>query len=136
MTVDRLGAVEERAAVVGIVAGGVPFGPITSANITPDADGNPAGLSADEFVELIARVTIPMARPDQCSRSSERVVDLERRDDICPQALTIERNERVRRHYRVVGEPPADADRDIEDVAALDLKEERIGNRLGQGGWQ
>jgi hypothetical protein len=35
------------------LAGGVPFGPITSANITPDENGDPAGLSEDEFVELI-----------------------------------------------------------------------------------
>jgi hypothetical protein len=36
------------------LAGGVPFGPfIVSANITPDASGNPAGLDFDEFLEVI-----------------------------------------------------------------------------------
>lgn len=35
------------------LAGGVPFGPITSPNITPDAQGNPAGLSPEEFVALM-----------------------------------------------------------------------------------
>jgi hypothetical protein len=31
------------------LAGGVPFGPVTSANITPDATGKPAGLTLEEF---------------------------------------------------------------------------------------
>jgi hypothetical protein len=35
------------------LAGGVPFGPIISANITPDASGKPAGLDFDEYLELI-----------------------------------------------------------------------------------
>jgi hypothetical protein len=36
------------------LAGGRPFGPgLVSPNITPDADGLPAGLTLDEFVELI-----------------------------------------------------------------------------------
>jgi hypothetical protein len=35
------------------LAGGVPFGPIISANITPDATGKPAGLDFDEYLELI-----------------------------------------------------------------------------------
>jgi hypothetical protein len=35
------------------LAGGVPFGPIISANITPDANGKPAGLDFDEYLELI-----------------------------------------------------------------------------------
>ena len=35
------------------LAGGVSFGPVTSANITPDENGKPAGLDFDEFVELI-----------------------------------------------------------------------------------
>lgn len=36
------------------LAGGVPFGPtIVSANITPDANGKPAGLDFDEYLELI-----------------------------------------------------------------------------------
>ena len=35
------------------LAGGVNFGPIESANITPDDNGKPAGLDLDEFIELI-----------------------------------------------------------------------------------
>lgn len=35
------------------LAGGVPFGPVISANITPDATGKPAGLDFDEYLELI-----------------------------------------------------------------------------------
>jgi hypothetical protein len=47
------------------LAGGVPFGPIMSANITPDAQGNPAGLSADEFVELIRTGHDPDGSPGE-----------------------------------------------------------------------
>lgn len=35
------------------LAGGVPFGPFTSRNITPDSTGMPAGLTAEEFVSVI-----------------------------------------------------------------------------------
>jgi hypothetical protein len=35
------------------LAGGVPFGPIVSANITPDESGNPGGLTFREYLELI-----------------------------------------------------------------------------------
>ena len=35
------------------LAGGVSFGPFTSDNITPDADGKPAGLSLGEFKTLL-----------------------------------------------------------------------------------
>jgi hypothetical protein len=35
------------------LAGGTPFGPFVSRNITPDADGNPAGLTRAEFIELM-----------------------------------------------------------------------------------
>jgi hypothetical protein len=35
------------------LAGGVAFGPFISANITPDASGNPAGLTLAEFIETI-----------------------------------------------------------------------------------
>ncbi|HZP88434.1 MAG TPA: hypothetical protein VFB54_16600 [Burkholderiales bacterium] len=36
------------------LAGGVPFGPgIVSKNLTPDANGRPAGLTLDEFVNAI-----------------------------------------------------------------------------------
>jgi hypothetical protein len=35
------------------LAGGVPFGPIISANITPDAEGKPAGLDFEEYAQVI-----------------------------------------------------------------------------------
>jgi hypothetical protein len=35
------------------LAGGRAFGPIVSANITPDASGRPAGLTFGEFLELM-----------------------------------------------------------------------------------
>lgn len=35
------------------LAGGTSFGPFVSANITPDESGLPAGLTRDEFVEVI-----------------------------------------------------------------------------------
>jgi hypothetical protein len=35
------------------LAGGVPFGPVISANITPDASGKPAGLTFQEYLHLI-----------------------------------------------------------------------------------
>lgn len=35
------------------LAGGMAFGPVVSANITPDENGLPAGLTAQEFVELM-----------------------------------------------------------------------------------
>jgi hypothetical protein len=37
----------------GYLAGGVKFGPITSANITPDEHGRPAGLTFEEFEHLL-----------------------------------------------------------------------------------
>lgn len=38
---------------VNYLAGGVPFGPVTSANITPDASGKPHGLEFEEYLQLI-----------------------------------------------------------------------------------
>jgi hypothetical protein len=35
------------------LAGGVPFGPFTSANITPDANGKPAGLTETQFRHVL-----------------------------------------------------------------------------------
>jgi hypothetical protein len=35
------------------LAGGVPFGPFVSHNITPDSDGKPFGLDFEEFKELM-----------------------------------------------------------------------------------
>src|SRR5262249_48436616 len=38
---------------VNYLAGGVPFGPFVSRNLTPDASGKPAGLSWDEFLRVM-----------------------------------------------------------------------------------
>jgi len=38
---------------VNYLAGGVSFGPFTSANITPDANGKPAGLTVSQFQHVI-----------------------------------------------------------------------------------
>src|SRR5262249_25847496 len=65
--------------------------------------------------------------------SSECPLDLERRDDVRPQPLTIQRNQRVAGHHRILRESPADADRRVDGVAALNLEEERIGDRFGRG---
>ena len=35
------------------LAGGVPFGPFTSANLTPDSHGRPAGLTLQQFIQVI-----------------------------------------------------------------------------------
>ncbi len=43
----------EQINVDGYLAGGVEFGPFTSANITPDADGLPAGHTFQEFKRLM-----------------------------------------------------------------------------------
>jgi hypothetical protein len=43
----------ERINARHFLAGGVQFGPFTSANITPDASGKPAGLTRSEFVQTI-----------------------------------------------------------------------------------
>jgi len=37
------------------LAGGTTFGPFISRNITPDESGKPAGLTRDEFIELLRR---------------------------------------------------------------------------------
>jgi hypothetical protein len=37
------------------LAGGTAFGPFVSRNITPDASGKPAGLSRDEFIQLLRK---------------------------------------------------------------------------------
>jgi hypothetical protein len=37
------------------LAGGTAFGPFVSRNITPDASGKPAGLTRDEFIELMRK---------------------------------------------------------------------------------
>jgi len=40
---------------VNYLAGGTPFGPFVSRNITPDASGKPAGLKREEFIELMRK---------------------------------------------------------------------------------
>jgi hypothetical protein len=35
------------------LAGGTPFGPFVSRNITPDEHGKPAGLNREQFIELL-----------------------------------------------------------------------------------
>jgi hypothetical protein len=43
----------EQINTAGYLAGGTPFGPFISANLTPDANGLPAGLTRDEFIALM-----------------------------------------------------------------------------------
>ncbi len=43
----------EQINAAGYLAGGVAFGPTISANITPDANGRPAGLTFAQFLELL-----------------------------------------------------------------------------------
>jgi hypothetical protein len=37
----------------GYLAGGMAFGPFVSRNLTPDEEGRPAGLTLEEFIEVI-----------------------------------------------------------------------------------
>jgi hypothetical protein len=41
----------------GYLAGGTPFGPFTSRNLTPNASGNPAGLTLEQFLEAMHKGT-------------------------------------------------------------------------------
>ena len=43
----------ERINMQNYLTGGNQFGPFTSANLTPDANGRPAGLSLNDFVHLL-----------------------------------------------------------------------------------
>jgi hypothetical protein len=43
----------EKINTAGYLAGGALFGPFTSANITPDAQGLPAGLTFEQFKEVM-----------------------------------------------------------------------------------
>ena len=43
----------EKINVQNYLAGGVPFGPFTSANITPNSAGLPAGLTFAQFIEVM-----------------------------------------------------------------------------------
>jgi len=44
---------DERPNVLNHLTGGNQFGPFTSANLTPDANGLPAGLTLADFIHLI-----------------------------------------------------------------------------------
>ncbi len=44
---------DERPNVLNHLTGGNQFGPFTSANLTPDANGLPAGLTLRDFIHLI-----------------------------------------------------------------------------------
>lgn len=46
------------------LAGGVPFGPFTSANLTPDSNGLPAGLTLEQFSQLIRTGHDPHPEPN------------------------------------------------------------------------
>jgi hypothetical protein len=50
------------------LAGGVPFGPFTSRNLTPEANGLPAGMTFEQF-KLVIRTGIDL---DKAIRSSVR----------------------------------------------------------------
>ncbi len=54
----------ERINVAGYMAGGRAFGPVVSANITPDEEGLPAGLTFQEF----KRVMLTGHDPDEPGR--------------------------------------------------------------------
>jgi hypothetical protein len=43
----------EQVNTTNYLAGGTAFGPFVSRNITPDAEGKPAGLTRDEFIQLM-----------------------------------------------------------------------------------
>ncbi|HEX5715778.1 MAG TPA: cytochrome C [Thermoanaerobaculia bacterium] len=53
----------EQINVDGYLAGGVQFGPFTSANITPDENGLPAGKTFQEFKRLIRTGHAPERHP-------------------------------------------------------------------------
>jgi hypothetical protein len=46
------------------LAGGVPFGPFTSANLTPDSNGHPAGLTLGQFIHTIRTGKDPHPEPN------------------------------------------------------------------------
>jgi len=54
----------EQINVDGYLAGGVEFGPFTSANITPDENGLPAGHTFQEFKRLIRTGHDPERHPE------------------------------------------------------------------------
>ncbi len=46
------------------LAGGVHFGPFTSANLTPDSDGLPAGLTLEQFIHTLRTGQDPHPEPN------------------------------------------------------------------------
>jgi hypothetical protein len=50
---DPFSGGDGRPNAANYLAGGTPFGPFVSRNITPDASGKPAGLTRAEFIELL-----------------------------------------------------------------------------------
>jgi hypothetical protein len=53
----------ERVNTAGFLAGGQQFGPFTSANITPDALGRPAGLTLNQFIATLRTGHNPLDPP-------------------------------------------------------------------------
>jgi hypothetical protein len=53
----------EQVNTAGFLAGGQPFGPFTSANITPDALGRPAGLTLKQFISTMRTGHNPLDPP-------------------------------------------------------------------------
>ena len=50
---DPFSGQPEKVNAANYLAGGAQFGPFTSANITPDSKGLPAGLTLDQFKQLM-----------------------------------------------------------------------------------
>jgi hypothetical protein len=50
---DPFSSEPEQINVEDYLCGGTPFGPVISANISPDEDGLPAGLERREFIRLL-----------------------------------------------------------------------------------
>jgi len=53
----------EQVNTTGFLAGGQHFGPFTSANITPDALGHPAGLTLEQFISTLRTGHNPLDPP-------------------------------------------------------------------------
>lgn len=53
----------EQVNTAGFLAGGQHFGPFTSANITPDALGRPAGLTLEQFISTLRTGHNPLDPP-------------------------------------------------------------------------
>lgn len=53
----------EQINVAGYLAGGTPFGPFVSRNLTPNANGLPAGLTREQFLFVLDTGTDVKGRP-------------------------------------------------------------------------